>query len=57
MDISEDNIKLLKGLKNGEALFQDLDGRVGVVIFDAIFERFIKCFDTTPKDTMNKETA
>ena len=56
MDISDDNIKLLMDLNNGEALFQDLQGRVSIVIFDAIFDRFIRCFNTTPKDNVNKET-
>ncbi len=55
MSESEENIKMLMELKNGQALFQDLDGRTGVIQFDAVFEQFIECFSTTPKDTLNFE--
>ena len=55
MSESEENIKMLMELKNGQALFQDLDGRTGVIQFDAVFEQFIECFSTTPKDTLKFE--
>ena len=42
-----------KNLGNGECLFQDLDGRVGLLKFDAVYEHLIKAFDTNP----NQEVA
>ena len=53
--VTEENIKMLMELKNGQAVFQDLDGRTGVIQFDAIFEQFIECFNTTPEDTLKFE--
>lgn len=51
LEPTEENIREIKNLKNGECLFQDLDKRVGKLKFDAVFEHLIKAFDTTP----NKE--
>ncbi|HEF0384067.1 TPA: ATP-binding protein [Clostridium perfringens] len=53
--VTEENIKMLMELENRQAVFQDLDGRVGVIEFDAVFEQFIECFSTTPEDTLNYE--
>ncbi|WP_338631834.1 ATP-binding protein [Clostridium baratii] len=52
METSDENIKMIMKLENREALFQDLDGRTGVIVFDAIFDMFIDCFNTKPKDTL-----
>lgn len=43
------NIEVLKKLGNGECLFQDLDGHVGKLKFDAVFQDIIDVFSTTPK--------
>ncbi len=43
------NKEVLKTLGNGECLFQDLDGHVGVLKFDAVFQDLIDVFSTTPK--------
>lgn len=48
MDVTEENIKRIKDLKNGECLFQDLDKRVGVLQFDVVFEDLKAIFSTTP---------
>lgn len=48
LEETEDNIVEIKSLGNGECLFQDLDGRVGKLKFDAVFEHLIKAFNTTP---------
>ena len=53
MEESNENIKMLTTLKNREAIFQDLDGRVSKIIFDGIFDIFIDTFKTTPEDTIN----
>lgn len=39
----------LMSLRNGECLFQDLDKRVGILRFDAVFQDLIDVFTTTPK--------
>lgn len=43
-----ENLDLVKRLENGECLFQDLDGRVGVVQIDAVFTWIDHAFDTRP---------
>jgi hypothetical protein len=55
MEITQDNIDLIKGLGNGECLFRDLDGRVGVLKFDAVFADIIEAFNTTPKSKQQVE--
>ena len=52
LEETEENIKMLLKLRNGEAVFRDLDGRVAKIKFDAIFDIFINTFDTKPKDTV-----
>ncbi len=48
------NKEVLKNLHNGECLFQDLDGHVGVLRFDAVFQDLIDVFSTTPKTAEKK---
>lgn len=49
MDVTEENINLIMTLENRQCVFQDLDKRVGILTFDAIFKDFLVAFDTTPK--------
>lgn len=42
-----------KSLRNGECIFQDLDGHVGKLKFDAVFQDLIDVFSTTPKAKTN----
>lgn len=37
-------------LANRQALYQDMNGRVGVLTFDAVFSDLIETFSTTPTD-------
>ena len=53
MEESEENIEMILKLENRQAIFQDLDGRVEKITFDAIFDVFIENFNTKPKDTAN----
>lgn len=53
MEQSEENIEMILKLENRQAIFQDLDGRVEKITFDAIFDVFIETFNTKPKDTAN----
>ena len=56
LEITEENIDTVKGLENGQCLFQDLDGRVGILKFDAVFEHLIdKAFNTNPEKVKNEE--
>ncbi|MDF2626996.1 MAG: hypothetical protein K0R39_827, partial [Symbiobacteriaceae bacterium] len=45
----EENILAVRGLETGEALMQDLEGRVGVVRIDAVFPHLAAAFDTRPR--------
>lgn len=45
----------LKNLGNGQCLFQDLDGHVGVLQFDAVFQDIIDVFSTTPTTDTDEE--
>ncbi len=53
LEETEDNMDTVMNLGNGQCLFQDLDGRVGILKFDAVYEHLIKAFDTNP----NQEVA
>ncbi|EGO5016460.1 ATP-binding protein [Enterococcus faecalis] len=44
----ESNQNRLRNLDNGQCLFQDIWGRVGVLQFDYIFEYLFNAFDTRP---------
>jgi hypothetical protein len=54
MDATENNIELLssdeRGLENGECLFSDAFGRIGLLKFDAVNKRLVDAFRTTPPD-------
>ena len=55
IDVSEENINTILKLKNGECLFSDLDGRVGLIKFDPVFKEIIDAFNTTPKTKETKK--
>ena len=44
----ENNQKRLRELENGQCLFQDLQGRVGVMQVHPVFEELLHAFDTRP---------
>lgn len=46
---TERNKSIIKNLRNGECLFCDLDRRVGILKFDAVFQDIVEVFKTTPK--------
>ncbi|MEN8905473.1 MAG: ATP-binding protein [Clostridiales bacterium] len=52
VDITEENIALLssdeRGLANGECLFSDVEGRIGLLKFDAVYDHLVNAFRTTP---------
>lgn len=55
LEITKDNIEMIQKLKNRECIFQDLDGRVGKLTFDAVFDDLIQAFNTTPKTDEEEE--
>lgn len=48
LEVTGENIDKVQKLKNGECLFRDLDGRVGRLKFDYVYEHLKKAFSTTP---------
>lgn len=54
MDITEENVSLIssdeRGLENGECLFSDAYGRVGILRFDAVDKNLVEAFKTTPPE-------
>jgi len=50
LEKTENNLELIMRLKNGQCLFQDLNGHVGILSFDAVFQDLIEIFSTTPVD-------
>ncbi len=62
LEKTKSNFHLIMNLKNAECLFQDLNGRVGKLKFDAVFQDLIDVFSTTPeeskeeKDTSNAQS-
>ena len=50
----ESNQKRLRNLENGQCLFQDLYGRVGVIKFHVMFDYLFRAFDTRPPVTGNE---
>jgi DNA helicase HerA-like ATPase len=45
----EENMLAVRGLETGQALMQDLEGRVGVVSIDAVLPHLARAFDTRPR--------
>ncbi|WP_034430046.1 ATP-binding protein [Caldisalinibacter kiritimatiensis] len=52
---TEENKEILSSLENGMCLFQDLEGRTGVVAIDAVFEEYINAFKTGAEDKEENE--
>lgn len=56
LEPTQENKEVLKNLRNGECLFQDLDRHVGILRFDAVFQDIIEVFSTTPKTELAEVT-
>lgn len=48
MEHTEQNVEILKNLRNGECLFCDIYGMCGVIYIDYVFQVFFDGFDTRP---------
>lgn len=56
LEETDENIKTVSSLPNGQCLFQDLDGRVGILKFDVCYAHLIKAFNTTPGWNKNEDS-
>lgn len=50
IESTDDNLYVLKNLRNGHCLFQDMDGNVDELSFDAVYEHLIYAFNTNPTE-------
>lgn len=50
LEDTDENRRLLMNLDNGHCLFRDLDGRIGEIDVDAVWEDFHKAFNTNPTE-------
>jgi len=57
LEKTEENIKCLTNLGNGQCLFQDMHGRTGFIDIDAIYGDILDAFDTTPREKQMIEEA
>ena len=48
LEQTQENIELVKNLENGHCLFQDLEGHVGELAVDPVWDDFVTAFNTTP---------
>lgn len=48
LEPEEENQNAVRQLETGRALFQDLEGRTGIITLDAVFPHLRKAFDTRP---------
>ncbi len=55
LECTDENISRIRNLENGQCLFQDLDGRVGDLKFDAVYEHLERAFDTRPNVIREEE--
>ncbi|CRG03143.1 Tn916 ORF16 ATP/GTP-binding protein [Streptococcus pneumoniae] len=49
LPVTEENILMLRQLRRGEALFQDIFGRTAVVEIDPVFQELKTAFDSSTK--------
>ena len=54
LEQTQENIALVKNLENGHCLFQDLDGHVGELAVDPVWDDFVTAFNTTPNSEGNE---
>lgn len=50
LEPTKENIEVIQNLENGMCLFQDLEGRTGVICVDEVFDEYYEAFNTTPKN-------
>jgi len=50
LEATKENIEVIQNLENGMCLFQDLEGRTGVISVDEVFDEYYVAFNTTPEN-------
>lgn len=55
IEATEENILCLQNLENGHCLFQDMDGNVDELAFDAVFPHLMDAFNTNPTEKKSGE--
>jgi len=48
LEADDENMTTIRQLETGQALFQDIEGRAGVITLNPIFPHLTKAFDTRP---------
>lgn len=56
LEPNEENEMTVRSLDNGTALMQDLDGRVGVVRIDPVYQHLLDAFNTNPESIRQKRS-
>ncbi|PEJ23229.1 recombinase RmuC [Bacillus pseudomycoides] len=49
LPVTEENVRMLRELRRGEALFQDIYGRTAIVDIDPVFQELAHAFDSSTK--------
>lgn len=49
LELTEENKEMVRNIQSGAPLMQDIDGNVGIVNIDVIFEHIHLALETTPK--------
>lgn len=55
LEVTPENLYVLKTLRSGQCLFKDLYNRVGVLDFDPVFQDLFDVFSTTPKEKQEEQ--
>ncbi|MFR7984550.1 ATP-binding protein [Zhenpiania hominis] len=55
IEATDATVDLLQNLQNGHCLFQDLEGNVDELEFDAVYEHLIQAFNTNPTNQKSDE--
>lgn len=54
LEDTSNNREMISKLPNGTCLFKDLDDRIGILKFEAVFQHIIDAFDTTPVEEIQE---
>lgn len=55
LEHTEENIRMIKDIDYGQCVFQDMEGHIGRLDVDAVWEDFIEAFKTTPGADSSEE--
>lgn len=55
LPITDENVSMMKKLKRGQCLFQDIYGRTAIINVDPVFKELLTAFDTSTKSDEERE--